>query len=245
MPSISNYSGQSCEDVASIVWIVKGVLPNKFGADERFGFRGDPLGTAKQLMNCTTGYNKAHPYYTLGAYIAVYVALQAFAIPGPLILSIVAGALYPYWFGNLLIACCATTGASICYVLSWILGRGLARRAFPERLLWFQGKVKEKEKEGNLVWYMFFLRLTPLLPNWFVNIASPLAEVPYRYFFIATLLGQAPANLIHTSTGLTLSTLNSDLEKAANPKKLFAVLFVLQFVALIPTIFKKRLEKQL
>ena len=41
----------------------------------------------------------------------------------------------------------------------------------------------------NLFWYMLFLRLTPLIPNWFVNIASPLVNMPYHYFLGATFFG--------------------------------------------------------
>jgi uncharacterized membrane protein YdjX (TVP38/TMEM64 family) len=225
--------------------MVKGVLPNKFGLGARFGFRGDVLGTAKRMMDCTAGYSEAHPAYATGAFVAAYVSLQTFAIPGPIVLSVLAGALYPYWLANLLVAACATTGASLCFLLSRVLGRGLALRSFPERIKWFRKKVKDNRKRGNLIYYMFFLRFTPFLPNWFVNIASPLASVPFTYFFVATLFGQAPANMIHTSTGLTLSKISDNLDRAASPGQLFLVLFVLQFVALLPTLFKRRLADRL
>ena len=32
----------------------------------------------------------------------------------------------------------------------------------------------------NLLWYMLFLRVTPLVPNWFVNLACPLVGMPVR-----------------------------------------------------------------
>jgi uncharacterized membrane protein YdjX (TVP38/TMEM64 family) len=41
----------------------------------------------------------------------------------------------------------------------------------------------------NLLWYMLFLRLTPLIPNWFVNLGSPLVGMPYVYFLTATFFG--------------------------------------------------------
>ncbi len=37
---------------------------------------------------------------------------------------------------------------------------------------------------------MIFLRFTPLVPNWFVNIASPIVGIPYAYFGIGTFLGK-------------------------------------------------------
>lgn len=58
---------------------------------------------------------------------------------------------------------------------------------------------------------MMFLRLTPLIPNWFVNLGSPLVGMPYIYFIVATFfgnysvnLGLMPNNFILTKTGLTL-----------------------------------------
>jgi hypothetical protein len=37
---------------------------------------------------------------------------------------------------------------------------------------------------------MLFLRLTPLIPNWFVNVSSPIVGMPFAYFFFGTLLGK-------------------------------------------------------
>jgi len=42
----------------------------------------------------------------------------------------------------------------------------------------------------NLFWYMLFLRITPLIPNWFVNISSPIVGIPFPYFFFGTLFGK-------------------------------------------------------
>jgi len=44
--------------------------------------------------------------------------------------------------------------------------------------------------------YLLFLRITPFLPNWFINIVSPVIEIPAGLFFIATFLGVAPLSFI-------------------------------------------------
>jgi uncharacterized membrane protein YdjX (TVP38/TMEM64 family) len=41
---------------------------------------------------------------------------------------------------------------------------------------------------------MLFLRLTPLIPNWFVNLGSPLVGMPYKYFIIASIFGKNLSN---------------------------------------------------
>ena len=49
-----------------------------------------------------------------------------------------------------------------------------------------------RRREG-LLNYMLFLRLTPTLPNTFINVASPIVDVPYHTFFFATVVGLIPA----------------------------------------------------
>lgn len=43
---------------------------------------------------------------------------------------------------------------------------------------------------------MLFLRITPTLPNTFINMASPIVGIPYGTFLSATILGLIPATFI-------------------------------------------------
>ena len=61
--------------------------------------------------------------------------LQTFAIPGPIILSILSGALFGGVKGFILICLCATSGACLCYTMSMVLGKSLVKRCFEKRLL--------------------------------------------------------------------------------------------------------------
>lgn len=38
--------------------------------------------------------------------------------------------------------------------------------------------------------YMIFLRITPLLPNWFINVTAPVLNVPLWPFFLGTFIGK-------------------------------------------------------
>ena len=83
---------------------------------------------------------------------------------------------------------CSCLGASLCYLLSYELARSLVIRKFPRLFTKFNSMVKAHQH--NMFWYMLFLRLTPLVPNWFVNLASPLVGMPYIYFLTGTLFGR-------------------------------------------------------
>lgn len=93
-----------------------------------------------------------------------------------------------------------------------------------------------------------FLRLTPLIPNWFVNLGSPLVGMPYLYFIVASFFGNSyfnsglmPNNFILIQTGLTLK----EIDKIGVSPKAFITLMVLGFLSLIPTFISKRYEKKL
>lgn len=161
--------------------MISGVLPTWLNG------RNDKLGTVQGLWACANQYKAQHPSFVLASFCVVYITLQTFAIPGPIVLSILSGAMYPLWQAQLLVSFCATTGASLCFALSYFLGRGIFQRVFASMLATFKTKIAQNQ--SNLFYYLLFLRITPLLPNWFVNIASPLVDVPFKHFFFATLIG--------------------------------------------------------
>lgn len=223
---------EACKPI-SLSYVIKGVLPTWLNG------RNDKMGTVQGLWACASQYNEEHPGYVLASFCIVYITLQTFAIPGPIVLSILSGAIYPFWQAQALVAFCATTGASLCFMLSYFLGRDVFNRLFSRMIATFKEKIAQNK--SNLFYYLLFLRITPLLPNWFVNIACPLVDVQFKYFFLATLIGLLPANFLHITTGATLNSAAGDSSGGSNTVN-FAVLFALQFVALLPTLFKSKIE---
>jgi uncharacterized membrane protein YdjX (TVP38/TMEM64 family) len=53
-----------------------------------------------------------------------------------------------------------------------------------------------RRHQAHLLNYMLFLRATPILPGWFISLASPMVGVPFHTFFIASLVGHQPLNFI-------------------------------------------------
>ncbi|KAG0482798.1 hypothetical protein HPP92_010882 [Vanilla planifolia] len=101
----------------------------------------------------------------------------------------------------------ATAGASSCYFLSKLVGRPLAAWLWPEKLRFFQAEIAKRR--DKLLNYMLFLRITPTLPNTFINLASPIVDIPFHIFFVATLVGVIPASFITVRAGLALGDLRS------------------------------------
>ncbi|WOL14210.1 hypothetical protein Cni_G22990 [Canna indica] len=169
-------------------------------------------------------------------YCSIYIFMQTFMIPGTIFLSLLAGALFGVIKGVILVVFSATSGASSCYFLSKLIGRPLISWLWPEKLRFFQAEIaKRREKLLN---YMLFLRITPSLPNTFINLASPIVDIPFRIFFLATLVGLIPASYVTVRAGLALGDLKS-VRDLYDFKTLF-VLFLIGFISIAPTILKRK-----
>ncbi|XVE57415.1 hypothetical protein DITRI_Ditri04bG0089100 [Diplodiscus trichospermus] len=133
--------------------------------------------------------------------------MQTFMIPGTVFMSLLAGALFGVFKGVALVVFTATAGASSCYFLSKLIGRPLVFSLWPDKLSFFQDQVAQRRE--RLLNFMRFLRLTPTLPNTFINAASPIVDVPYHIFFTATFIGLIPAAYITVRAGIALGELQS------------------------------------
>ncbi|KAL3619459.1 hypothetical protein CASFOL_037029 [Castilleja foliolosa] len=159
------------------------------------------------LRDNLESYKSDYTIQVLVGYCLVYIFMQTFMIPGTVFMSLLAGALFGIFKGVALVVFTATAGASSCFFLSKIIGRPLLVSLWPDKLTFFQGQVA-KRREG-LLNYMLFLRVTPTLPNTFINVASPIVDVPYHIFFLATFIGIIPAAYVTVRAGITLGELQS------------------------------------
>ena len=96
---------------------------------------------AKKLGNVLSRYKEQYYAQVLGGFLCVYVFLQTFAIPGSIFLSIISGFLFPFPVALFSVCFCSATGASFCYLLSYLVGRRLVRHYLPERSAQWSAKV--------------------------------------------------------------------------------------------------------
>uniref|UniRef100_A0A8C2FM98 Transmembrane protein 41B n=1 Tax=Cyprinus carpio TaxID=7962 RepID=A0A8C2FM98_CYPCA len=152
----------------------------------------------QNILNCVPKRNEA---------FTDPLSLQTFAIPGSIFLSILSGYLYPFPLALFLVCLCSGLGASFCYMLSYLVGRPMVYKYLTERAeKWSQQVDKHRE---HLINYIIFLRITPFLPNWFINITSPVINVPLGVFFLGTFLGVAPPSFVAINAGTTLYKLTT------------------------------------
>ncbi|KAM9817148.1 transmembrane protein 41B [Neosynchiropus ocellatus] len=196
---------------------------------------------AKALGTVLSKYKDTYYTQVLVAYFATYIFLQTFAIPGSIFLSILSGYLYPFPLALCLVCLCSGLGASFCYLLSYLVGRPMVYKYLTERAQKWSQQVENNR--DHLINYIIFLRITPFLPNWFINITSPVINVPLGVFFIGTFLGVAPPSFVAIKAGTTLYQLTTAGEAVSWFS--LAILGVFAVVAILPVCYQKKLKQKL
>eukprot|EP00195_Chlamydomonas_chlamydogama_P005060 CAMPEP_0202903622 /NCGR_PEP_ID=MMETSP1392-20130828/25438_1 /ASSEMBLY_ACC=CAM_ASM_000868 /TAXON_ID=225041 /ORGANISM="Chlamydomonas chlamydogama, Strain SAG 11-48b" /LENGTH=269 /DNA_ID=CAMNT_0049590887 /DNA_START=8 /DNA_END=817 /DNA_ORIENTATION=+ len=194
------------------------------------------VGAVREVL---IGYGAHYPV-RVGALIALlYITMQTFMIPGTTSLNILAGAQYGWLVGFILVAFTSTLGSTSSYLLSWAVGRPLAQAVWPDRMEVFRNEVAARK--NKLFNYMLFLRLTPLLPNIFINVASPIVGIPVHIFFLATLLGCAPNNFVAANAGARLGEIKSlsDL----SDRRMLLLSGLVAVAALVPTLLTRNQQQ--
>uniref|UniRef100_A0A7S0RLH6 VTT domain-containing protein n=1 Tax=Pyramimonas obovata TaxID=1411642 RepID=A0A7S0RLH6_9CHLO len=159
------------------------------------------------LRDAISEYAADHAFHTALVLASVYVFAQTFAIPGTLTLSLLSGALFGFYKGIALVVGINLIGSSFCFFINTKVGRSIAYRVWPSKVRAFQREVEKRR--SSMTNYIFFLRVTPFLPNTFINVASPVVNVPYPAFVIGTVTGTFPNNFMAVKAGMKLSEITS------------------------------------
>ncbi|XP_048526425.1 transmembrane protein 41 homolog isoform X1 [Dendroctonus ponderosae] len=191
---------------------------------------------AKNLGIVLSRYKLDHYYHVMSGVFLTYIFLQSFAIPGSLFLSILSGYLFPFYVALILVCTCSMLGATLCFLLSQLLGRRLVIKYFPEKAS--KWSVQVDKHKNNLFNYMVFLRVTPILPNWFINLAAPVLGVPLVPFALGTFIGVAPPSFFAIQGGQTLHTMT--VQNGAFNLNSFMWLAVFAVVSIIPIFLKNK-----
>lgn len=133
-------------------------------------------------------------------FFAFYVAIALLALPVALALSLVAGAIFDFWLGVTVVSGASTTGACLAFLASRYLFRDLVRQRWGTRLDRLDYGI---ERDG--IWYLAWLRLTPVIPFFLVNLGMGLTRMPLSRYAFVSWLTMLPFTVIAVNAGRQLS----------------------------------------
>ncbi len=136
---------------------------------------------------------------------------------------------------------CSLVGSSVCYVLFRVIGQPILRRFFSKGLSELKSKLQQNK--DNIFFYFLFLRVTPILPNWFINISSGNVGINYGVFFFGTLIGLIPNAIVLAKAGVELSSLGQSSSSGFDIWRLLNFLAI-GLLVLLPVVIKQAFKSK-
>jgi pyruvate/2-oxoglutarate dehydrogenase complex dihydrolipoamide dehydrogenase (E3) component/uncharacterized membrane protein YdjX (TVP38/TMEM64 family) len=146
----------------------------------------------------------AQPWQAAALFFAAYVVYTGLSLPGAALLTLVAGAVFGLWRGTLLVSFASAIGGTLAFLLARFVFRDWVQARFGERLASIYRGV---ERDG--AFYLFLLRLTPVVPFFLINLAMGLTPMRARTFYWVSQLGMLAGTLVYVNAGTQLASLAS------------------------------------
>ena len=147
-------------------------------------------------------FRDSHYVLTVLLFVAAYVVIVAFSLPGATVATLTGGFLFATFPGALFNIVSATIGATVIFLAArWGLGEKLSAKMDSSG-----GAVKKIKSaiDDNQWEALFLIRLVPAVPFFVANLVPALVGVPLFRFVVTTFLGIIPGTVVFTSVGAGL-----------------------------------------
>ena len=145
-----------------------------------------------------------HPWAVTGAFFALYVAVTGLSLPGAAILTLVAGAIFGLLAGTVIVSFASSIGATLAFLVSRYVLRDSIQAKFGARLVDINKGI---EKDG--AFYLFTLRLVPLIPFFVINLVMGLTRMKTGVFYLASQIGMLAGTIVYVNAGTQLARIES------------------------------------
>lgn len=178
-----------------------------------------------------------NPVLVLGIFFAVYVISTALSLPGAALLTLLGGALFGLVTGTVVVSFASTIGATMAFLGSRFLLRDWVQQKFGDKL-----KTINEGVARDGAFYLFSLRLIPVVPFFVINLAMGLTPIRAWTYFWVSQIGMFLGTIVFVNAGTQLAQIES-LGDIASPGLLasFAALGLFPWVARgIMNVMKRR-----
>jgi len=159
-------------------------------------------GDVPERLSALAGSARAPGPWTPAALVGVY-ALRPLTLVPVTPLWILSGALLGWGAGAAWSVVGTSVGAAIGFALARRLGRDFVERRF-SRL----GRLGRVEP-GHGLRTVLALQLTPVMPHDLINALAGVSRMPYRLFFVGSLVGSLPIIVLYTYVGSAVLEVDS------------------------------------
>ena len=144
------------------------------------------------------------PVTTAAVFFTVFFIGTSCSLPVTGVLTVVGGIVFGTVTGFCLSSLATTLGGTVALYSTRYLFHDLVRRRFTGQVDMVNKGI---EKEG--AFYLFGLRMIPVIPFWLLNLVVGLTSMRVSVFMLATFCGMIPVLLILSYTGNELGDIGS------------------------------------
>lgn len=183
----------------------------------------------KQSQGRIQAFYHENPALAIAVFAGIYIPSVALNLPWALILGLAAGAFFGTFTGTVVVSFSSSIGALLACIISRYLLADWVEKKFKDRL----DRVNQGiAREG--AFYLFALRLIPLIPFFAVNMVMGVTAIRLTTFYWVSQLGMLPATAVFVNAGSQISKIDS-LSGILTEK----VMIALALVGILPLVAKR------
>ncbi len=149
-------------------------------------------------------YAGAYPFRASALAALLYMTVVALSIPGTVLLTLCAGAIFGLPWGTVLVSFASAFGATIAFMSSRFLLRDWVQRRFGGHLVAFNKGI---ERDG--AFYLISLGLIPVFPYSVINLVMGLTPMRIATFFWASQAGMLLETILLVNAGTQIARIDS------------------------------------
>lgn len=142
---------------------------------------------------------EAHPGVAAASYVSAYAIFTALNLPVAAVLTIAGGAIFGLISGTVLASVASSIGATLSFTATRLLFRAATERRFSSVIARVNQGI---ERDG--AFYLFAVRLVPILPFFVVNMGMALTRIRTRTFWWVSQVGLLPVTIVYANAGREL-----------------------------------------
>ncbi|MDS4041509.1 MAG: TVP38/TMEM64 family protein [Candidatus Competibacter sp.] len=181
------------------------------------------LGYLQSQYGALMAYRLGHPLVAMAWYFALHVLITGLSLPGMIVMSLAGGAVFGLVWGTVLVSFASAIGSTLAFLAARYTLRDVVRRRLGSRL-----RMIDASMEASGSFYLFGVRLVPVIPYFLVNLWIGMTPIPARTFYWISQLGMLPLTIIYVNAGTQFAQLNT-VRDILSPALLGSLLLVILF----------------
>ena len=150
-----------------------------------------------------SSYEK-NPIFVLGSYFLFYIVITSFSLPGAVWMTLGGGAFFGLFAGTVIVSFASSIGATLSMLIARFLLRDWVQSRFASQMETINSGIN---KEGGF--YLFTLRLVPVVPFLVINLGMGLTSLRTLTFYWVSQIGMLPGTLVYINAGSELAKIES------------------------------------